>query len=262
MASHKKLSKQELKREPAFNVWLRGVQHRIEEAGPTLIKPVIGIALALVVIGGIYLFYNYNYTKAEVAFAKALDVFNAEVKDPKDLPTTPTFKRYYTNEQQKYQEALAAFEQAAGYSSQREKSRYYAALCRLKLDPPKGQQELKALADGEGQVSQMARYALAGSYVSTGQIDTAIETYSQLKGIIEKNKGIGAVISPGSIQLTLGNLYELQGKVPEATKAYLEVIKINPRSRMAQDAFVRLMVLDPENARKMPIPKAQDDDTV
>lgn len=259
MASQKKLSKQELKREPLFNRWLRKIQARVEETGTDWFKAGIGIVAVLAVIGGIYAFYTYNRNKAETAFARALELYTAEVKEPKDVPTTPSAKKYYTDEKQKYKEAADAFEQAAGYSSQREKSRYYAALCRLKLDAPQGQKELRALAEGDGQVSQMARLALANSLAGTDGAEEAVGLYKQLISIWDKNKGVGALLPPEAAHFAIGNLREQQNNPAEAVKSYLEAIKTNRNSQIASNAYERLSVLDPETARKMVPPKRDSD---
>lgn len=260
MASHQRLSKQELKREPAFNVFLRSVQNRLEHLGGNLLKVGAGVLIAIVAIGGIYAFYSYNRSKAQTAFAKALDLFNAEVKDPKDVPSGPIVKRYFTDEQQKYKEAASAFETAAQYSSQRELSRYYEALCFLKTDVPQGQAKLKTLAEGTGQVSQMARLALAQSLESTGQADNAIELYKQLLDIWEKTKGDGVIVSPQVVQLSMGRIYEAKGSTAEASQCYVKTIGLARSSRVAIEAYERLSKVDPETARKIQPPKLTDED--
>lgn len=262
MVSHsKKLSKQELKREPAFNVWLRGIQHQVEDMGGNVIKLGLGVLIAVVVIGGGYAFYSSNRAKGEAAFAKALKIYQAEVQDPKAPNPTPPApgKVIYQDEQKKYTEAATAFEQAAAYSAQRELSRYYVGLCRLKLDAPKGQQELRALCTGDGQINQMARIALADSFASSGQTDEAVKLYLELQGIWEKNRGVGVILPPEAIQFSIAKLYDAQGKTAEAVQAYTKVITTNRSSRLAMESYGRLSALDPESARKMTPPKMNEE---
>ncbi|MBX7223259.1 MAG: hypothetical protein K1Y36_25320 [Blastocatellia bacterium] len=263
MASNKKLSKSELRREPSFNVWLRSIQERIEEMGGNLLTFGLGVVVLLILFSGIYGYFSYNRTQGETAFAKALEIYNADVKEPKDAPTTPQVRLVYTDEKKKYTDAIAAFEKAAAYSKERDKSRYYAAICRLKLDTVQGQKELKTLAEGNGQVAQMARLALADSLAASGQVDAAIDLYKQLQTITDNDKNAGGAVLPAaSIQVILGGLYENKGNQPEAVKAYLKALELNHNSRVGVYAYERLNALDPENARKVQPPKIAEDDTM
>ncbi len=264
---NQRLSKQELKREPAFNEFLRGIQRSIEGSDLPIVKVGLAVLILLVVGGGVYGFYSYNKGKAEKSFADALAIYNAEFKDPKDNkdpkdappPKPVPGKKVYDDEKKKYTEAQAAFEQAAQYSSQAFMSRYYVALCKLKLDKPAGIKALQDLTVTEGVVGQLATVALADALATDGKTDEAIALYTKLRDSQAKLSPANVVVAPEVISYTLGQLYEVQKKSPEAVKAYADAAKSKAATRIAQQAYERIAVLDPEAARKLPMPKSDDD---
>lgn len=93
--------REELLRPPAFDLFLQRIRQAVEETEIPLGK--IGLALLMVVVvsGGAYWFYSYNQAKGEQAFAEALAMYNAEVREaPKegeaaeDEPPVPGKKTY------------------------------------------------------------------------------------------------------------------------------------------------------------------------
>jgi tetratricopeptide (TPR) repeat protein len=266
----KRLSKSAVKNEPLLNQWLRGIQRGVEQSDFPILKVGAGALAAIVVLGGAYFFYGYNRGNAEEAFSAALALYSAEVKDPKeaqgDKPNQPkpaTTKKTFPDEKTKYTEALAAFERAAGYSSQSNMSRYYAALCRLHLDKDQGMKELEAIAvPPSGVVSQLAQAALADAYADKGDTQKAIDLYKKLQETQKAEGGATPILSPEIIAYTLGQLYESQGKAAEASQAYLDAAKAKGAPRVAQQAYERLTVLDPDLARKTPSPKPSEEDAL
>jgi hypothetical protein len=260
-----RLSKQELTREPAFNEFLRGIQNFLEGSPLPIAKIALGTLALVVIIGGVYWFYSYNKANAEKAFADALAIYNAEVKDPKAVkdpanePKPIPGKKVYDDEKKKYAEARTAFQNAGKYSSQSFMSRYYAAICQLKLEKDKGIAELRDLTATEGVVGQLSTVALADALASDGKTDEAIALYIKLKDLAAKAGPGKSVIAPEVISYTLGQLYESQQKNPDAIKAYEEAAKSKAATRIAQQAYERIAVLDPEAARKLPTPKSDDD---
>ncbi len=261
--------REELLRPPAFDLLLQRIYRAVEETELPLGK--IGLALLIVVVvsGGAYWFYSYNQAKGEQAFAEALAMYNAEIKEPpkegeaakeEDEPPIPG-KKTYPDEKTKYTEAAAAFDKAAGYASQSFISRYYAALCRLKLDPAQGIQALRDLSVTPGAVGQMATLALADALAAEGKVDEAIAQYQQLR---EKcaQAGNNAVVSPEVIAFALGKLYEAKQDPAAAVKEYAIAAKSRSMALLGQQAYQRLAALDPEMARQMPEPKqGGEDDT-
>lgn len=263
--NNQRLSKEELKREPAFNEFLRGIQHFLEGSDLPIAKIAIGTLVLVAVIGGAYWFYSYNKTNAEKAFADALAIYNAEVKDPKAVkdpanePKPIPGKKVYEDEKKKYAEARTAFQNAGKYSSQTLMSNYFAAICQLKLEKDKGIAELRPLTATEGVVGQLSTVALADALAADGKTDEAIALYAKLKDLTAKAGPGKAVVAPEVVSYTLGQLYESQKKNADAIKSYEEAAKSKAATRIAQQAYERIAVLDPEAARKLPMPKSDED---
>lgn len=259
--------REELLRPPAFDVFLQRARRAIEDTDLPLAKIGLAVLIAAVVSGAAYWLYGYNQAKGERAFAEALAIYNAEVKEPpkegetakEDDPPVPG-KKVFTDEKTKYTEAAAAFDRAAAYASQSFMSRYYAALSRLKLDPAQGVKELRDLSVTPGAVGQLATLALADALAAEGKVDEAIEQYKQLR---EKRDqaGANAVVSPEVIAFALGKLYEIKQDPAAAAKEYAIAAKSRSVALIGQQAYQRLAALDPETARRLPEPKLGDDES-
>ncbi|QUW01967.1 hypothetical protein J8C06_06195 [Chloracidobacterium validum] len=256
-----------LLRPPAFDLFLQRVRQSVEETELPLAKIGLAILIVAVLSGGAYWWYSYNQAKGEQAFAEALALYNAEVKEPpkegeptKEDDPPVAGKKIYTDEKTKYTEAATAFDKAAGYASQSFMSRYYAALSRLKLDPAQGIKELRDLSVTPGAVGQLATLALADAVAAEGKIDEAIEHYKQLREKREQ-AGANAVVSPEVIAFALGKLYEAKQDPAAAAKEYMIAAKSRSVALIGQQAYQRLAAIDPELARQLPEPKLGDDDS-
>jgi|GEM_PF-2044674 hypothetical protein len=258
--------REELLRPPAFDLFLHRIRQAIEDTELPLRKIGLALLIVLVVSGGAYWFYSYNKAKGEQAFAEALAIYNAEIKEPpkegeaasEDDPPVPG-KKTYPDEKTKYTEAAAAFDKAAGYASQSFISRYYAALCRLKLDPAQGLQALRELSVTPGAVGQMATLALADALAAEGKVDEAIAQYQQLREKCAQASG-NAVVSNEAIAFALGKLYEAKQDHAAAIKEYTIAAKSRSMALLGQQAYQRLAALDPEMARQIPEPKLGEGD--
>ncbi|MGQ9897621.1 MAG: hypothetical protein ACUVR8_08725 [Acidobacteriota bacterium] len=258
--------REELLRPPAFDLFLQRIYQAIETTELPLGKIGLALLIVAVVSGGGYWWYSYNQTKGEEAFASALAIYNAEIKEPpkegeaaeEDDPPIPG-KKVYPDEKTKYTEAAAAFDKAANYPSKSFISRYYAALSRLKLDPAQGIQALRELSVTTGAVGQLSTLALADALAAEGKVDEAIAQYQQLR---EKcaEAGNNAVVSAEVIAFALGKLYEAKQDTTSAVKEYTIAAKSRSMALLGQQAYQRLAALDPEMARQLPEPKLGDDD--
>lgn len=259
--------REELLRPPAFDLFLQRIRRSVEDTELPLAKIGLAILIVAVISGAAYWFYSYNQSQGEKAFAEALAIYNAEVKEPPkegeaaqtDDPPVPG-KKTFTDEKAKFAEAATAFDKAAAYASQSFISRYYAALSRLKLDPAQGVKELRDLSVTPGAVGQLATLALADALAAEGNVDEAIEQYKRLR---EKRDqaGANAVVSLEVIAFALGKLYESKQDPAAAVKEYAIAAKSRSVALIGQQAYQRLAALDPEMARQLPEPKLGDDDS-
>jgi tetratricopeptide (TPR) repeat protein len=225
-------------------------QDWLQERGRPFIVA-IGVLAGLVVlyVAGHY-YFRYREAKAASAFSQALEKYNAPVQDPATPQTTPTVGKVYPDDNSKWQESAAAFEQlASDYSGYYGTiGRYYAGVSYLHLkDPDKGLGLLeKAAAQNEQPTSDLARLAMAEYYATNGQADKAIPLYKQ-------SLEASSALKP-AIQVELGKLYEKTGDTNSAVEAYFEAAMANRSAPAGQKAEERLKALAPDRLKDLPPP--------
>jgi hypothetical protein len=230
---------------------LRSAWHILEEwveVNRQRIVTISGIAVGLVLLFGLaYYFLEYRHEKQLAAYAAALDKFTATV-GAANVPTPgmPTNKVTFPDEQTKYAESAAAFEQLANdYSGYRDIAHYYAGLSYLHTDADKGAKMLQELADGDSEVRYEARLALAEQFEKTGAYDKAEQYYQKLAD------------DPGKLPRfyvlnELGRTKERLNKPAEAVPLYKEVVQTDRASAYGTEAEKGLQRVDPAAAAALP----------
>jgi hypothetical protein len=230
---------------------LRSAWHILEdwvELNRQRILAISGIAAALVLLFGLgYYFFDYRHDKQLAAYAAAFDKFTATVGASTTTPGMPTANKVtYPDEQTKYTESAAAFEQLANdYSSYRDLGHYYAGLSYLHTDADKGTQMLQAIADGSSELRYEARLALAEQYAKTAAYDKAEQYYQQLSD------------DPGKLPRfyivnQLAGVKERLNKPAEAAPLYKLVVDADRNSPYGTDAEKGLQRVDPAAAAALP----------
>jgi tetratricopeptide (TPR) repeat protein len=223
-------------------------QEWLQESGRPVVL-VIGVIAGLVIlyVAGYYL-SEYRESKAQKAFAAALEKYNAPVSDN---PSTNVGTKAYTDAKVKWQETAAAFDRLAndysGYYGL--VGRYYAGVSYLHFDPAKGVELLQQVVDKKKQpTSDLARFALAENYYATGEYDKAIQNYEGLLSLSFVPKQV--------VQLGLGHAYEKAGDNQKAVDQYFEVAAADRSSSAGSEAEKRLTALAPEKLKELPAPNA------
>jgi tetratricopeptide (TPR) repeat protein len=196
-------------------------------------------------------FFEYRKSKAEVAFAQAVEKFNAPVQDSSVVTTALPTAKSYTDEPTKWQESAEAFERLAndysGYYGTI--GRYYAGVSYLHLDGGK-QKGIDLLEQAAGKneqpTSDLARLALAEHYAASGDGQAAISSY-------EKLLDSSANIKP-AVYLGLGRAYERAGDTQKAVEAYFEAAKPDRSAPAGAEAEKRLAALAPDRLKDLPAP--------
>ena len=188
-------------------------------------------------------FFSIRRDNAAQAFAAAYEKYNAPVVDA----TTSQTGLYYTDENQKWQETAAAFEQLArdysGYYAAT--GNYYAGIATLRLNREQGLALLKKAVDEKEQpTSDLAQLAIAESYVAAGDAATALPIYQQLlaSGTIPKE----------AVQTALGRAYEKNGETEKAVAAYFEAASSARANGPNSEAEKRLTALAPDKVKELP----------
>jgi len=174
------------------------------------------VVLALVVAGIVY--YTQRSEAAETALGSALDTFSSQLAQP----GAPAEKGTYATATDRSKAANQQFVQVAsqyGWLPEGAKAHYFAGLTYQDLgQTASAETELKAAAGSwDGNLSSLARYALAGFYHRTGRDGQAIELYN---GLIAKPT---TAVPAYTAQLALADLYSTAGKTEQAKQIWAKV---------------------------------------
>lgn len=244
----KKVSVKEMKfkHDPMVRFYDRTQEWLQERSRPVVIAVGVIIGVILLYVAGSY-FFEYRKTKAQTAFAEALEKFNAPVQESTSTTPAPTGK-FYTDAQTKWQESAEAFERLANdYSSYYGAiGRYYAGVSYLHFDRDKGISFLEQTAGkNELPTSDLARLALAENCAINGDTEKAISLYQQL---LTSSRTLKPAVEVG-----LARVYEKTGDTDKAVEAYLEAAKFDRTSGAGAEAEKRLQALAPDRLKELPV---------
>jgi len=246
----KKVSVKEMKfkHDPMIRFYEQTQDWLQERGRPFVIGVGIVAGLVLLYVAGSY-YFDYRKTRAETAFAEAVEKFIAPVQDPSTPSTSPPTGKYYTDEQTKWRESAEAFERLSndysGYYGTI--GRYYAGASYLHFDRDKGISLLEQVAGkNDHPTSDLARLALAESCAANGENDKAISLYQQLLSSAPNLKP--------AIEIGLGRVYEKTGDKEKAVEAYLEAAKPDRSSGAGAEAEKRLSAIAPDRLKDLPPP--------
>ncbi len=174
------------------------------------------VVLALLIAGLIY--YNQRSEAAETALGAALDTYGSQLAQP----GAPAAKGVYTSAADRSKAANQQFLQVAsqfGWLPQAAKAHYFAGLTDQALGQNgSAESELRAAASSwDGNLSSLAKFALAGFYHQTGRDPQAIDLYN---GLIAKPTTAVPVFTA---QLALADLYASSGKTEQAKQIWAKV---------------------------------------
>ena len=246
----KKVSVKEMKyrHDPMIRFYEKTQDWLQERGRPFVIAVGIIAGVVLLYVAGSY-YFDYRKTKAEAAFAEAIEKFNAPVQDPSTPSTTPPAGKFYSDEQTKWRESAEAFERLANDYSGYYGSigRYYAGASYLHFDRDKGMSLLEQVAGkSERPTSDLARLALAENYAANGDTEKAILLYQQLLNTSQSLKP--------AVEIGLGHAYEKIGDIEKAADAYVEAAKPDRSSGAGAEAEKRLSAIAPDRLKDLPSP--------
>jgi tetratricopeptide (TPR) repeat protein len=180
------------------------------------ISIVVVVVLALAIAGVVY--YNQRSDAAETALGSALDAYSSQLAQPGALAQ----KGVYNTAADRSKAANAQFVQVAkqyGWLPEGGKAHYFAGLTYQDLgQTASAETELKAAAGSwDGNLSSLAKFALAGFYHQTGRDPQAIDLYNAL---IAKSTD---AVPLYTAQLALADVYSGSGKTELAKQLWAKV---------------------------------------
>jgi len=190
----------------------------VGEHRDTVIRYSIGVVvvLGLAIAGLVY--YMQRSAAAETALGAALDVYGAQLAQP----GVPPASGVYATAADRAKAANQQFVQVAnqyGWLPEGAKAHYFAGLTYQQLgQTASAESELKTAAGSmNGNLSSLAKYALAGFYHQTGRDGQAIDLYN---GLIAKPTD---TVPAYTAQLALADLYSTAGKTEQAKQIWAKI---------------------------------------
>jgi len=183
-----------------------------------VLRWVIVAGVALVVVIGALIFWNFRSTAADTALGAAMDTYNAPLVQP-GLPAGNGIYATSADRTKAANTQFAAVVKDYGWLPQGAKAHYFLGI----TDEEMGQNasaetELKA-ASGTWDRNQanLAKLALAGLYRQTSRDSQAIDLYNAL--VAKPSETVPAVVA----QLNLADLYVAEGKQDQARALWAKV---------------------------------------
>ena len=190
----------------------------VGEHRDTVIRYSIGVVVVLgrAIAGLVY--YMQRSAAAETALGAALDVYGAQLAQP----GVPPASGVYATAADRAKAANQQFVQVAnqyGWLPEGAKAHYFAGLTYQQLgQTASAESELKTAAGSmNGNLSSLAKYALAGFYHQTGRDGQAIDLYN---GLIAKPTD---TVPAYTAQLALADLYSTAGKTEQAKQIWAKI---------------------------------------
>ena len=206
-----------LKQDKFVQTTQSGVDWVGENRGSVIRLSIAVVVVLAVVIAGLVL-YNQRTSAAESALGSALDVYASQLAQPGQ----PTTKGVFTSTADRAKAANQQFVQVAsqyGWLPEGAKAHYFAGLTYQEMgQTASAETELKAATSAwDGNLSSLAKFALAGFYHQTSRDAQAIELYN---GLIAKPT---SAVPGFTAQLALADLYASSGKEDQAKQIWAKI---------------------------------------
>jgi len=210
-----------------------------EHKGKLTVGVIVVAVLAAATVGGWY-YLNTQDEKASLEVSQAVRALQTPVR-PANMPAEPDAPSFSSNKeraaaaQKKFQEVIDRYP----HTHAAEVSKYFVGVTAADMgDNTTAENDLKAVvSSGGGDLSALAKMALASVYRNTNRIPQAVDLYKQL---IDKPT---ATVSKSVAQLELASSYEAANQPAEAKRIYQEIQKDNPTGEAAQMASAKLQQL-------------------
>jgi predicted negative regulator of RcsB-dependent stress response len=182
------------------------------------VRWVIGVLVAVVVVGGGLTYWNIRSAAANTALGAALDTYVS----PLAIPGAPAEKGVYNTASERSKAANQQFLAVIkdfGWLPEASKAHYFAGVTYQELgQTASAETELKAASGAwDREVANLAKLALAGVYHQTARDPQAIDLYNAL--VAKPSETVPASVA----QLDLANLYVAAGKQDQARALWAKV---------------------------------------
>ena len=202
-------------------------------------KLMAGVAAVVIVVAavlGTWYYLAKQDEKASVDLTKAVETMNEPIR-PAGMPAQPEYPSF-ASAKERATEAHKQFQAVADkypHAHAADYARYFMGLASSQLeDYATAERELKPLSSGSGELSALAKVALASVYRNTNRTKDAVDVYKSL--IDNPTRTVGKT----SAQVQLAETYESAGMNSDAKKIYEQIKKESPQTEAGQLASGRL----------------------
>ncbi|RZU42542.1 tetratricopeptide repeat protein [Edaphobacter modestus] len=225
-------------------------QHGIEWATDNrrtliLVGSIVGVLIVVLAIGAFI--FNHRSEQAATAFGEALQSYQSPLAAPGQQ--VPPGVKTFPSAAERARAANQLFLKVAdnyGMTASGKLARYFAGLTYIEAgQPAQAESTLKQVAGGwNGDLSSLAKLALAQLYRQTGRDAQAIEVYNDLTAHPSSS------VPAGTAQLQLADLYETENKPEMAKKIYAQ---LKDKDAKGPAGMIAAQKLNPSPAGAAPV---------
>src|SRR6184192_3602814 len=220
-----------------------------------------GLAVIVIIAAAAYgiVRWRHKHTEeAEQSIGRAIAINEAEISSS---PAPGSHEPVFATPQERSERAIREFEKVAAKYGEpyRSEARYFIATNKLITDRATAETELQSLSQGSSEIAILAKFALAQTKESDGNLDEAARLYSEVA------KAGSGTVTPDIANLRLASVYDKQGKKDEAGGLLFSIVvtarkakdkdgKPLPESAASRAAAQQLLKIDPTRHAQLPPP--------
>ena len=263
MAKYKKKRARELKHDRFRDTTMLLADRLAERAAGRGRQILYGLAAIVIIAAAAYGIVRWRHKHAEEAqqaMGRAITINDAEISSS---PAPGSHDPVFSTPQERSERAIQEFEKVAAKYGEpyRSEARYFIVTNKLVTDRATAETELQSMSQGGSEIAILAKFALAQTKESDGNLDEAARLYSEVA------KAGSGTVTPDIANLRLASVYDKQGKKNEAADLLFSIVitarsakdkdgKPLPESAAARAAAQQLLKVDPARHALLPPPPA------
>lgn len=261
MAKYKKKRARELKHDRFRDTTMLLADRLAERAAGRGRQILYGLAAIVIIAAAAYGIVRWRHKHAEEAqqaMGRAITINDAEISSS---PAPGSHDPVFSTPQERSERAIQEFEKVAAKYGEpyRSEARYFIVTNKLVTDRATAETELQSMSQGSSEIAILAKFALAQTKESDGNLDEAARLYSEVA------KAGSGTVTPDIANLRLASVYDKQGKKDEAAGLLFNIVvaarkakdkdgKPVPESAASRAAAQQLLKIDPTRHAQLPPP--------
>jgi len=261
LAKYKKKRARELKHDRFRDTTMLLADRLAERAAGRGRQILYGLAAIVIIAAAAYGIVRWRHKHAEEAqqaMGRAITINDAEISSS---PAPGSHDPVFSTPQERSERAIQEFEKVAAKYGEpyRSEARYFIVTNKLVTDRATAETELQSMSQGSSEIAILARFALAQTKESDGNLDEAARLYSEVA------KAGSGTVTPDIANLRLASVYDKQGKKDEAAGLLFNIVvaarkakdkdgKPVPESAASRAAAQQLLKIDQTRHAQLPPP--------